>query len=332
MLTQEVLQNSPTIAALPDDLKSKVIAEVAALSKNDEQAIIDAKVVEWATNIERDVMETSGIPKAQNGEGKSERYYEYLKRVIGDYKAKAEKASDTTELDKLKKDLDDAKSALKNNTGDAALKREVEEAKQALADEKSRIDDYKKQLEKVKADAKAQVDAEAAKLNSYRTDMEFEKAKNQFTFQDEKVIPKEVRDTYAESAYKKILRERPHEWRKAGDVERLVFLKPDGTVENNPDKGLNPYTLSDYLEKELTPILDKGHQQGGAGTKSGAGGGTKNVMVELGFAKSRAQVDEIITTSLMSQGIAKTHPDFNTKYQEAKAGVANFDQLPLVER
>lgn len=333
MLTKEILRTTPAIASLPDgDLKESIIAEIAGLSKNDEDSVIDQKLAEWAQNIERDVHESSGIERGYTQEGKKEKYFDYLKRTIKELRTKSEESSNTAELDKLKRDLEDAKAALKNNTGDATLKADLEAAKKAIADEKSRIRDFEEQLQKERENSKTLVDKEAAKLNQYRTLMEFEKAKSQFRFQDEKIIPKDVQETFAKSAFEKVLANRAHEWRKAGDIERLVFLKADGTVDNNPEKGLNPYTLADLLEKELTPILDKGHRQAGAGTSGGASNGKQNIIVNLGFAKSRAEVDEIINSALADEGIAKTHKDYNARYQEAKKTVTNFDQLPIETR
>lgn len=111
--------------------------------------------------------------------------------------------------------------------------------------------------------------------------------------------------------------------------ESLVFLEPDGTIAYNKEKGLAPYTLADYLEIEFAPILDKGHQQSGAGTKSGGSNGTGAIILDLGFAKTKAQVNEVIRAELGKQGIPATHPEYQIKYEQAKATVKNYAALPM---
>ena len=331
MLTEALVSSTETVKALPEDVRTKVVAEIVALGKNAEDALVSAKKKEWAQRDEEDIFKLTGIEKATKEDGKPEAYYDYRNRVISTFKAKAESAADTKELDTLKKDLDAAKAALKNNTGDATLRAEVEQAKQALADKEAQISAFKNQLKQVEENARKMVEAEKGNLNRFRTEMEYEKAKNQFKFQDEAIIPKEVRETYAKAAFEKVLATKQHEWRKGADgTESLVFLEPNGTIAYNQEKGLAPFTLADYLAKELDPILDKGHQQSGAGTKpGGSNGGGGTIMVDLGFAKTKAQVNEIIRAELAKQGIAAGDPQYQTKYEQAKATVKNYAQLPM---
>lgn len=336
MLTEALVSNTETIKALPEDVRGKVVAEIVALGQNAatafEAEIVSKKKLEWATRDEEDILKATGIQKGFKPDGKPEAYYDYRNRVLADLKAKAEGGVDKTELEKAKAELEAAKLALKNNTGDATLRAEVEQAKQAVADKEAQVLAFKTQLKEVEERAKKMVDAEKSNLNQYRALMEYQTAKSGFKFQDEAVIPKEVRETFAKSAYERIMSTKPHEFRKGSDgTESLVFLKPDGTIDYNPDKGLAPYTLADYLEKELSPILDKGHQQSGGGTKTSSGGGG-TIMIDLSFAKSKVQVDEIINAELMKKGISKSHADYNKEYQAAKATVKNFAELPMNAR
>ncbi len=330
MLTEALISATPTVAALPEDVRANIVTELVALGKNAEDALVSAKKKEWALRDEEDIFKLTGIEKAVKEDGKPEAYYDYRNRVLSTYKEKAEAGADKTELESLKKDLDAAKAALKNNTGDSTLRAEVEQVKQAVADERARVAAYEKQLQEVKASAKKEVDAEKQSLNRFKTAMEFEKAKNRFKFKSSEELPDEVRETYAKSAYEKVLATKPHEWRKdASGTETLVFLEPNGTIAYNKDKGLAPYTLADYLEIEFAPILDKGHQQAGAGTKSGSSGNTGAIILDLGFAKTKTQVNEIIRAELGKQGITTRHADYQTKYEQAKATVKNYATLPM---
>lgn len=330
MLTEALVSNTETIKALPDDVRAKIVEEMVALGKNAEDALVSAKKKEWASRDEEDIFKLTGIEKAMKEDGKPEAYYDYRNRVISTFKSKAEAGADNTELESLKKEFEAAKTALKNNTGDATLRAEVEQAKQAVADERARVAAYERQLQEVKESAKKQVEAEKNSLNRFKTEMEFEKAKNRFKFKSSEELDDSVRETYAKSAYERVLATKAHEWRKGADgTETLVFLEPDGTIAYNKDKGLAPYTLADYLETEFAPILDKGHQQAGAGTKPGSSSNTGAIILDLGFAKTKTQVNEIIRAELAKQGTATTHPDYQTKYNAAIATVKNFASMPL---
>lgn len=330
MLTEALISATPTVAALPEDVRATVVAELVALGKNAEDALVSAKKKEWAQRDEEDIFKLTGIEKATKEDGKPEAYYDYRNRVITTFKSKAEQQADNTELDNLKKDLEAAKAALKNNSGDATLRAEVDQAKQALNDKEAQINAFKNQLKQVEENARKMVEAEKNSLNRFKTEMEFEKAKNRFKFKSSEELPDEVRETYAKSAYERVLATKPHEWRKdTNGGETLVFLEPNGTIAYNKDKGLAPYTLADYLEIEFAPILDKGHQQAGAGTKAGNGGDAGAIILDLGFAKTKPQVNEIIRAALAKQGIATTHPDYQAKYEQAKATVKNYASLPM---
>jgi len=334
MLTEALVSNTETVKALPEDVRAKVVAEMVALGQNAatafEAGIVSKKKLEWATRDEEDIFKATGIPKGMKADGKPEAYYEYRDRVLTDLKTKAESGVDKTELDRAKADLEVAKLALKNNSGDATLKAEVDQAKQALADKEAQISAFKNQLKQVEENARKLVEAEKNSLNRFKTEMEFEKAKNRFKFKSSEELDEVVRETYAKSAYERVLSTKPHEWRKGSDgSETLVFLEQDGTIAYNKEKGLAPYTLADYLETEFAPILDKGHQQSGAGTKPGSTNSNGTIIVDLGFAKSKNQVNEIIRAELGKQGIAADHPDYQKKYEQAKATVKNYATLPM---
>lgn len=328
IFTKDTFGNSEAIKSLPDDLRERVVAEILGITHNGAKALIDSKKVEWTTQTEKDVFEASGLEKAKKEDGKNETHYEYTRRVIKELKTKADAAADTTALTNLQKELEAAKRALKDNTGDATLKAEVEQAKQALADEKARVAAMQAEVKKIQETSTAQLQKEMQNLNLFKTQMEFEKAKAKFQFKPAEILGEGTADIRARFEFENILKTRPHEWRKGSDgSESLVFLKADGTPDYNPEKGYIPYTLADYLEKALDPILEKGHQATGGGTKQGSGGGG-TVIVDLGFAKSKTQVNEIIRASLAKEGIPQTHPDYQKRYDEAKATVKNYAQLP----
>ena len=79
-LTAEVLRANAGLAALSDEQLS-IIAE---MSRNDENTVIGTRIGELHGQYDNDVLSVTGIAKNQG-----EKSYDYVKRVLGEYKQKA---------------------------------------------------------------------------------------------------------------------------------------------------------------------------------------------------------------------------------------------------
>ncbi|MBO7510436.1 MAG: hypothetical protein J6T35_04555, partial [Bacteroidales bacterium] len=104
---------------------------------------------------------------------------------------------------------------------------------------------------------------------------------------------------------------------KGGRV--LAFMK-DGAVLRNPENGLNPYTATDLVMKELKGmgVLEEGRVQTGTGSKEepvGSGNGT----VDISGAKSQVEADEIISKALLSRGLVKNSGAYMKEYDRIRA-------------
>ena len=106
----------------------------------------------------------------------------------------------------------------------------------------------------------------------------------------------------------------------------LVFRDQNGVIQNNKENGLNPFTAAELIKKELTPILDQGRQQTGAGSKPGAS--NANGSLSVSGARTQAEAAEAITTQLMSLGIARGTNEFQAKLDEAWKE-NNISELPI---
>lgn len=320
MLTEAILKANQALASLT----LEQITAITTLSQNDENQVIANKYGEIYGQFDGIVQEITGEAKPQG-----KKTSEWVKEKLTSLKTKAEKAGDKTELENLQKELADAKEALKNNSGDAKLKGEVDRLAKEVADEKQRVKDLQSQLTNTAKDWEAKVEAEKGKLVSLRIDNEANAALAGMKFKDEKLIPPDLRKIAIDAAKAKILSEMKADWIDDGKGgQRLVFRDAQGQVKNNPENALNPFTFGELLAKELTPVLDTGNRQNGAGTSPNPANNGTNGTISVGTVKSKAEADEAINSQLMKLGISKTHKDYNTKYQEAMKQVPA--DLPLM--
>ena len=84
MLTREILVANAALAGLTDEQ----IAAITTLSANDENSVIAKKTGEIYGGLDADILAASGI--AKNG---TEKTFDYAKRVVAEFKTKAESAS-----------------------------------------------------------------------------------------------------------------------------------------------------------------------------------------------------------------------------------------------
>lgn len=308
MLTEAILKS------IDADLKPETLSKILEANKNDENQVIANKYGELYGQFDTIVKEITGEEKPQGT-----KTTDWVKGKFTALKAKADKAGDNTELEKLKDELAKAKEDLKNNSGDKNLKADVERLTKEVNDEKQRVKDLQANITKTQQEWEAKVKAEQEKMISLKIDNEANAALSGMKFKDEKLIPKELREIAINAAKAKILAEGKAEWIDDGKGgQRLVFRDANGQVRNNPENALNPFTIGELLSKELTPIVDNGHQQNGAGTKPQQGGGGSGAKVDISGVKSKTEFTDRFNQHWMKvEGKPMTHPDYNKEYQEA---------------
>ena len=131
MLTREILIANAALSGLTDEQ----IAAITTLSANDENSVIAKKTGEIYGGLDADILAASGI--AKNG---TEKTFDYAKRVVAEFKTKAESASALqTQIDSLTKE----KARLEKAIVDSATDEETAKAlKQAKADLRSVTTQY----------------------------------------------------------------------------------------------------------------------------------------------------------------------------------------------
>ena len=145
MLTVDILKQNTKLSGLSDEQ----LNAIATMSQNDENTVIGARIGELHGQYDADVLSVSGITKKSG-----EKSYDYVKRVLGDYKAKLD-ASKT-----LQSQLDAAKAQveeLKAKGPDEAIKQELKDAKTRVEQLKASLQTKETEFATAKADLEKQV-------------------------------------------------------------------------------------------------------------------------------------------------------------------------------
>ena len=146
-----------------------------------------------------------------------------------------------------------------------------------------------------------------------------------------KDLPKTVTDVLMDQAVAKVKAMNPEYIDDGNGGKVLAFKGADGAIMRNPETSLKPYTANELIIKELSAmgVLETGRQQTGTGTKevpptySGAN-------TDISGAKTQNEATEIITRSLLAQGITIASKEFEQKKNEIWTANQEFlKKLPI---
>lgn len=311
-LTATILRANAGLASLTDE-QIKVIEE---LSKNDENTVIGNRIGELHGQYDNDVLTVTGIAKNQG-----EKSYDYVKRVLGDYKAKAARTDAlNTHITELKKQVEEYKKTIADGKGNEAVAQQLKDTQKQLADTQALFEAKNKEWE--------------GKYNSLNDqyqhsliDAEFGKALQGFKFKS--IYPDSVKKTLIESAERSILATSKPDWVEENGVKKLVFRDAAGNIMNNPENKLNPFTAGELLQRELKDVLDTGRQQNGTGTQGGQGGqGGQAGNIDFTGITNQVDADYAISKHLMSLGYTRGSKEFADEALKLRQE-NGVDKLPI---
>lgn len=310
-LLSAVIKANAALASLTDEQ----VAAIEELSRNDENTVIGTRIGELHGQYDQDVLGVTGIAKNQG-----EKSYDYVKRVLGEYKAKlAGVASQDATIANLQKEIEGYKATIaRNGNSDPVVQQQLKDAQKQLADTQALLDSTKKDWE--------------GKYNTLNTqyqnsliDAEFGRALQGMKFKS--IYPESVQRTLIDSAKRTVLTANKADWVDSNGQRVLVFRGTDGNILTNPENKLNPYTPGELLMKELKDVLDTGRKQDGLGTEP-PGGGAGGSGVDLSGATTQVLADEAIGKYLMSQGYTRGSRDFSEKAMELRKE-NGVEKLPI---
>ena len=291
------------------------ITAIAALSQKDEDIVFPQKFGEMLGNIDTMIAAKSSITRNEG-----EKTTEYMGRVLGQLKSAADEGATfkatnenlTAEVERLKKQIE-------SGAADAELKQRVAKLEGDLTSAKKVNGELQESLTKKEAEYKG-------KLEGFKMDSEIAAAMSGVTLKKE--LPESAKQALIDTAMMRV-KGMKHVYDETAGA--FIFQNEDGTPMK--DTKLNNLTVADMLTAELEKmqVLDTGRHQGGAGGNGNMqGGGGNGATIDLGNARTRSEATDIIEKQLMSQGHAKTDPDWGTLFNKAYDDNASvIDKLPL---
>ena len=290
MLTREILIANAVLSGLTDEQ----IQAITTLSQNDENTVIAQKTGKIYGDLDADILAATGI--AKNG---TEKTYDYAKRVLSEFKTKAEGANGlTAQIESLTKEKARLEKAIADGATDAETAKALKQAKADLTAVQTQFNDLKTKYDE--AEQKYQNE-----LFGVRIESALQTAVAGVKFKPE--LPESATKVLLSQAIDKIKAMNPEyiDDGKGGKV--LAFKDETGALMRNPNNQLNPYTPGDLLTRELETmgIIDKGRQAagGGTGTPGGNGGSGGGGAISISGAKTRVEAYDAITQSLQGQGL-----------------------------
>ena len=311
-LTAAILRANAGLAALSDEQ----LGIIEELSRNDENTVIGARIGELHGQYDNDVLSVTGIAKNQG-----EKSYDYVKRILGDYKQKAAGAEAlNTQITELKTQIEGYKKTIAEGKGNEAVAQQLKDAQKQLADTQALFETKNKEWEE--------------KYNSLNNqyqqsliDAEFSKALQGMKFKS--IYPESVQKTLIESAKRTVLSTAKPDWVEENGVRKLVFRDAAGNIMTNQENRLNPFTPGELLQRELKDVLDTGRQQRGAGTQGNQGGsGGAGGSLDLTGITNQVDADNAISKHLMGLGYTRGSKEFSDEALKIRQE-NGVDKLPV---
>lgn len=292
MLTVDTLKQNSALAGLTDEQFSAI----AEMSKNDENSVIGTKIGALHGQYDKDIFEVTGIKKNDG-----EKSYDYTKRVLTEYKAKASK------VESLNTEITDLKAKLEAGSADETLRRQLKDLQTQVQQLQSKLSDSVKSLKDKEADFNA-------KLKAVQVDYAFKEATTGLKFKSD--ITEPIQKTLLNAAKAEVLTRGVPDFIEDGTGNKVLVLRDtNGVILNNPKNGLNPYTLKELImETALKDVLSTGNTANGGGTKpvviSSTGAGTS---LDLTGIRTQLEADKAIENYLLASGITRDSIEFGEK-------------------
>lgn len=311
-LTAEVIKANADLANLTD----AQLAAITTLSVNDENHVINTKIGELHGRYDEDVKAVTGIEKNQG-----EKSYDYVKRVLGDFKSKIGRATELqTKIAGYETEIANLKQQISSGKGDDVIRQQLKDAQAELATLKTQYEVDKQNWgnkEKEYAD----------KITGIEIDSNFEKATAGLKFRAG--YPESVQRTLLSSAKSAILGAYKPDWVEADGQRIMVFRDKNGEILRNKSNSLNPYTADELISEQLKEVLDNGRIITGAGTQGQGNGQSGSAEVfDIAGAKTQVEADEIIVKYLMQIGETRGSGSFAEKQKKLRQE-NGVDKLPI---
>lgn len=314
MLTIEMLRQSSALTGLTDDQ----LNAIAEMSRNDENTVIGTKIGALHGQYDADILGITSIKKKDG-----EKSYDYAKRVLGEYKTKAESAKTIqTQLTAAQAQVAELQSKLEKGASDETLK-------QQLKDTKAQVTQLQTQLQTKETEFNTKKAEFDKTIKDTHVDYAFQAATAGLKFKSG--ITEPIQKTLFNAAKAEVLAKGTPDFIEDGQGgKKLVIRGADGNILNNPKNNLNPYTMQELvMETSLKDVIDTGRQQTGGGTGGfGSGSGGTGGTLDLSGIKSQVEADKAIEAHLLTNGLTRDSQEFADQSMQLRTE-NNVASLPI---
>lgn len=313
MITIEMLNQSESLKGLTDAQK----LAITTLSSNDEATVIGTKIGALHGQYDADILSISGISKADG-----EKTYDYLKRVLGDYKTKLDGTKTlSAQLEAQKKKVTELEAKLAAGGSDEAVKQQLKDARHQVTQLQTQLTAKTEELDNAKKDYEK-------KEKDLQVGFAFTNATAGIKFKAD--VSEPVRKILLAAAKDEILAKGTPDFVDDGNGgKKLVLRDAAGNTLNNPKNNLNPYTIEELvMETSLKDVIDTGKQQPGGGTNPNPSPDHRTFNLDLSTAKTQQEADVQIENYLLSTGLTRDNVEFGNKALEIR-NENNVSNLPI---
>lgn len=314
MLTIEMLRQSSALTGLTDDQ----LNAIAEMSRNDENTVIGTKIGALHGQYDADILGITGIKKKDG-----EKSYDYAKRVLGEYKTKAESVKTIqTQLTAAQAQVAELQSKLEKGAGDETLKQQLKDAKAQVTQLQTQLQTKETEFNTKKAEFDKTI-------KDTHVDYAFQAATAGLKFKSG--ITEPIQKTLLNAAKAEVLAKGTPDFIEDGQGgKKLVIRGADGNILNNPKNNLNPYTMQELvMETSLKDVIDTGRQQTGGGTGGfGSGSGGTGGTLDLSGIKSQVEADKAIEAHLLANGLTRDSQEFANQSMQLRTE-NNVASLPI---
>ena len=314
MLTIEMLRQSSALTGLTDDQ----LNAIAEMSRNDENTVIGTKIGALHGQYDADIL---GITVIKKKDG--EKSYDYAKRVLGEYKTKAESTKTIqTQLTAAQAQVAELQSKLEKGAGDETLKQQLKDAKAQVTQLQTQLQTKETEFNTKKAEFDKTI-------KDTHVDYAFQAATAGLKFKSG--ITEPIQKTLLNAAKAEVLAKGTPDFIEDGQGgKKLVIRGADGNILNNPKNNLNPYTMQELvMETSLKDVIDTGRQQTGGGTGGfGSGSGGTGGTLDLSGIKSQVEADKAIEAHLLANGLTRDSQEFADQSMQLRTE-NNVASLPI---
>lgn len=308
-----MLNQSESLKGLTDAQK----LAITTLSSNDEAAVIGTKIGALHGQYDADILSISGISKVDG-----EKTYDYLKRVLSEYKTKLDGTKTlSAQLEAQKNKVTELETKLAAGGSDEAVKQQLKDARHQVTQLQTQLTAKTGELDRAKKDYEQ-------KEKDLQVGFAFTNATAGIKFKAD--VSEPVKKILLAAAKDEILAKGTPDFVDDGNGgKKLVLRDAAGNTLNNPKNNLNPYTIEELvMETSLKDVIDTGRQQPGGGTGPTKPNNHQTVNLDLSTAKTQQEADVQIENYLLSTGLTRDNVEFGNKALEIR-NENNVSDLPI---